>query len=235
MNLRSSLLGRGDLGRRIIEHREHAGLSREEAAQRAGIAESYLRYLEASPAPRPSTGALDRLATALGTTPAALLGAGHAAPPGQSRPADAPPPEPLDAEQCRTLLAGGGIGRFVYVSERGPVAAPVNFRMLGPDIVFRTAAGAGLAAASWQARVSFEVDNLDEDLAEGWSVLVSGQAMIVAAPCEVADLIRLDVLPWAGGDRNCYIKIAASEISGRRIRRPTGIPGTSHVQRDARG
>jgi transcriptional regulator with XRE-family HTH domain len=221
MSLRSNLQGRGDLGQRIIEHRERAGLTHQEAAERAGMAASYLRYLEASPAPRPSTAALDRLATALGTTPAALLGVGHAAPPGQSRPADAPPPELLDADQCRAFLAGGGIGRFVYVSERGPVAVPVNFRMRGPDIVFRTAARAGLAAASWQPRVSFEVDNLDEDLAEGWSVLVSGQAMIVTDPGELAELRRLDVTPWAGGDRDCYIKIAPSEISGRRIRRPT--------------
>jgi hypothetical protein len=115
------------------------------------------------------------------------------------------------------------------------VAVPVNFRMLGPDIVFRTAARASLAAASWQPRVSFEVDNLDETLAEGWSVLVSGQAMIVTAPDELAELSRLEMAPWAGGDRNCYIKIVASEISGRRIRRPAGHPGTSHVPHSARG
>jgi hypothetical protein len=184
------------------------------------MADSYLGYLETSPAPRPAPGDLDRLATALGTTPAALLGVGLAVAPGQARPEDAPQPETLDAGQCRACLANGGIGRFVYSSERGPVAVPVNFRMVGPDIVFRTAAGAGPAAASWQPQVSFEVDNLDETLAEGWSVLVSGQAMIVTAPGELAVLHRLEVQPWAGGDRNCYIKIVASEISGRRIRRP---------------
>jgi transcriptional regulator with XRE-family HTH domain len=219
-------------GRRIIEQREQTGLSRPEAAERAGMAASYLRYLETSPAPRPAPGGLGRLATALGATPAALLGVGLAMPPGQSRPADAPQPETLDADQCRACLAAGGIGRFVYASERGPVAVPVNFRLLGPDIVFRTAARAGLAAASWQPRVSLEADNLDETLAEGWSVLVSGPAMIVTAPEELAELGRLENAPWAGGDRNCSIKIVASEISGRRIRRPPGTSHAPHATRD---
>jgi ribosome-binding protein aMBF1 (putative translation factor) len=41
----------GDLGRRITEQRGRAGLSREEAAGRAGMAPGYLKYLETSPAP----------------------------------------------------------------------------------------------------------------------------------------------------------------------------------------
>jgi nitroimidazol reductase NimA-like FMN-containing flavoprotein (pyridoxamine 5'-phosphate oxidase superfamily) len=140
---------------------------------------------------------------------------------------------PLDPDQCWGYLADGGIGRFVYVTERGPVAVPVNFRTLRKDVVFRTAARAGLAAASWQPQVSFEVDNLDDTLAEGWSVLVSGQAMIVTAPDEAAELSRLEITPWAGGDRNCYIKIVASEITGRRVRRSAGHPSAGHASHAA--
>jgi transcriptional regulator with XRE-family HTH domain len=235
MNLRNSPLEGGDLGRRIIEQRECTGLSQADAAKRAGMAASYLRYLETSPAPRPTPGDLDRLAGALDTTPAVLLGVGLAAPPGQSRSENAPRPEPLDPDQCWAHLADGGIGRFVYAAERGPVAVPVNFRTLRKDVVFRTAARVGLAAASWQPQASFEVDNLDDTLAEGWSVLVSGQAMIVTAPDEVAELSRLEITPWAGGDRNCYIKIVASEVTGRRIRRPAGHPGAGHASHAAPG
>jgi transcriptional regulator with XRE-family HTH domain len=227
MDVRSSPIVRGDLGRRIAEQRERTGLSQAQAAGRAGMAASYLRYLETSPAPRPGRGDLDRLAAALGTTPAALLGVGLTVPPGRSRPQDAPPPEPLDPDQCWGYLADGGIGRFVYASGRGPVAVPVNFRMLGRAVVFRTAAGAGLAAAARQPQVSFEVDHLDDTLAEGWSVLVSGQAMIIADPGELAELGQLDVTTWAGGDRDCYVKVVAAEISGRRIRRPAGELGRS--------
>jgi transcriptional regulator with XRE-family HTH domain len=60
MDLRSSPAGGGDLGRRITEQRENAGLSRPQTAERAGMAAGYLRYLETSPAPRPAPGDLDR-------------------------------------------------------------------------------------------------------------------------------------------------------------------------------
>lgn len=46
--------GGTDLGRRILERRRHAGLSREEAAARAEMAASYLKYLETSPSPNPT-------------------------------------------------------------------------------------------------------------------------------------------------------------------------------------
>jgi Helix-turn-helix domain len=46
--------GGTDLGRQILEHRHHAGLSRDEAAARAGTAASYLEYLETNPAPNPT-------------------------------------------------------------------------------------------------------------------------------------------------------------------------------------
>lgn len=41
--------GGTDLGRRIQEHRGKAGLTRAETAERAGMAASYLAYLETNP------------------------------------------------------------------------------------------------------------------------------------------------------------------------------------------
>jgi len=67
--------GGTDLGRRILDYRHRAGLSREEAARRASMAPSYLKYLETSPSPNPSPSALARLADALGVSTGALVGA----------------------------------------------------------------------------------------------------------------------------------------------------------------
>jgi hypothetical protein len=50
--------GGTELGRRILDHRHRAALSREEAATRAGMAPSYLKYLETSPSPNPAPSAL---------------------------------------------------------------------------------------------------------------------------------------------------------------------------------
>jgi nitroimidazol reductase NimA-like FMN-containing flavoprotein (pyridoxamine 5'-phosphate oxidase superfamily) len=209
--------GRGDLGRRIAEQREGAGLSRAEAAARAGLAPGYLEYLETSPAPNPGRGAVTRLAAVLGTTAAALGGAGLLLPPGERGAARRPVLEVLSTAECRAYLAPGGVGRFLFTAARGPVAMPVNYRMLGDDIIFRTAVPTSAAAAG-PRRVSFEVDHLDGALSEGWSVLVSGEASPVTAQPELDKVTALAIDPWAGGERDVYVRIVASEITGRRIR-----------------
>ena len=208
----------GDLGRRIAEQRLLLGLTRAEVAARAGMAETYLLFLETSPAPHPGEGDLIRLAAVLGTTPGALGGAGLYLPPGQRRAAAHPVLEALTAADCLAYLRPGGVGRFLYVADRGPVAAPVNYRMLGDTVVFRTGQASPIAEAIGQQSVSFEVDHLDSVLAEGWSVLVSGTARLVTDPAELDEVTALGAEPWAGGEREAYIRLTASEITGRRIR-----------------
>jgi transcriptional regulator with XRE-family HTH domain len=212
--------GGTDLGRRIREHRRQAGLTVEVAAARAGMAASYLNYLETSRTPIPTPSGLARLAAALGTTAPALAGAWLDLPPGRQAPLERPALEPLDAGQCRGYLGTSGVGRLVLVEPRGPAAIPVNYAMLGNDIVIRTGEQTGLSAAG-QPRVSFEVDHLDEALAEGWSVLVSGEARVVTDPGELAAVSALRIAPWAGSGRDTYVRIIASEITGRRIRATT--------------
>jgi transcriptional regulator with XRE-family HTH domain len=208
----------GDLGRRIADQRKRAGLSCEEAAARAGMAADYLEYLETSATPEPSRGALTRLADALGTTAAALGGAGLSQPPGQAAAAARPTLAGLDAGECRGYLAAGGIGRFLFMAPWGPAAIPVNFAMLGNDVVFRTGAHTSLADAAQQPRVSFEVDHIDPVLGEGWSVLVSGEASLVTAPADLKAAAELGIGPWAGGDRDTYIRVSPRRVTGRRIR-----------------
>ncbi len=62
------------LGDRIRQRRADTGLSAAELARRAMISTGYLSALERGQRPRPSAEVLDRLATALGTTIADLLG-----------------------------------------------------------------------------------------------------------------------------------------------------------------
>jgi transcriptional regulator with XRE-family HTH domain len=213
--------GSSDLGRRIAEQCDRAGLTRAQVADRAGMAVSYLEYLETSRAPAPGWGALARLADALGTTAAALDGAGLYLPPGQRRAARLPVLEALTATECREYLSPGGVGRFLFAAARGPVAIPVNYLMLGEDIVFRTGATTSAVADTEQRpRVSFEVDHIDDAFGEGWSVLVSGEARLVREPDELAEVAALGIVPWAGGDRDTYVRIVSRDITGRRIRAP---------------
>jgi transcriptional regulator with XRE-family HTH domain len=210
--------GGTDVGRRIMEQRRRAGLSREAAAELAGLSPEYLTYLETSLTPSPSRGDLARLAAALGAPAAALTGAGQEMPPGQGTAAPRPALETMTAAECRTHLANGGIGRFLFAATRGPVAVPVNFAMLGDDVVFRTDDRTAAAGAIGQHKVSFDVDHIDEALSEGWSVLVSGTASILTNPDDLRAAAGLGIQPWAGGDRGTYIRLVATEVTGRRIR-----------------
>jgi len=207
-----------DIGRRIAEERNRAGLTVAEAAERAGMSVEYLAYLESSTAPNPTQAALIRLAAALGTTPGSLSGPGLNVPPGRRSAAKGAVLDSMTVAECRQHLADGGIGRFLFVEPgRGPVAIPVNFRMDGDDVVFRTAGEGSVAAGVHQSPISFDVDHLDDALSEGWSVLVTGQARVITDPGELARAAALNIEPWAGGDKAAYVRLTASQITGRRI------------------
>jgi transcriptional regulator with XRE-family HTH domain len=210
--------GGTDLGRRIREHRQHAGLAPEEAADRAGMAVTYLAYLEDAPDASPTPATLARLAAALGISSRQLTGAGLDLAPGQARPDIRPVLETLSQAECRAYLGAQGIGRFVFVNARGPVAVPVNYKMLGDDIVFRTNAWTTLAGRAEQRRVSIEVDHIDEALSEGWSVLASGRAHRVTEAAEREQVKALGVRPWAAGEQETYIRLAPTVVTGRRLR-----------------
>ena len=212
----------GDLGRRVNERRHELGLSTEQVALKAGMDPSYLGSLEQDPAPQLSREGLWRLAAALDTTVDDLAGAGTQEPPGRTEPSTEAVLTTLHPDECRRLIADGGVGRVIFTEPRGPVALPVNFRTVGSDIVVRTEPDANLVASVATGRVSFEVDRLDDALAEGWSVLVSGHGHKVVDATELALVRGLGDEPWAGGERATFIRIVSDVVTGRRIRRHEG-------------
>ena len=207
----------GDLARRAAHRREELGLTRDEVARRAGMDSGYLDYLEHSPTATLTPGGLLRLAAALETSPNFLAGGTVDRPPGPGRAGPRPRLEVLTREHCEAHLDKGGVGRVVFLAERGPIALPVNFRFVAGDIVFRTDATGSIAAAAGST-VSFEVDHVDEAMSEGWSVVVTGRARRVDDPSELEQLAQLGIEPWAGGGRETIIRIEPGEISGRNIR-----------------
>lgn len=212
-------LSSGDLARRVAHRRRELGLSREEVARRAGMAASYLDHLEHSSSVALSRGYVIRLATALETTVDDLRGGNVDRPPGPGRAGPHPQLDVLTPEECEKHLASGGVGRFVFTSEPGPIALPVNFRLLDGDVVFNTRThGVLTAAVSGDGRVGFEVDQIDDAMSEGWSVMITGRARLVHDPDELARIAELGIEPWPGGRREAVIRIETETISGRRIR-----------------
>ncbi|MFE9774635.1 helix-turn-helix domain-containing protein [Streptomyces sp. NPDC005931] len=207
----------GDLGRRLALRRTELGLTRREAAVRAGLAPSYLRYLEEHPGATPDAGVLLRLAGVLQTSVAHLTGGDVDLPPGQGRAARHAEFTALAPDECRTLLGAHGVGRLAVTTDEGPVVVPVNYDVIDGDVVFRTAAGTTPARAAGH-RVAFEVDRVDDALSQGWSVLVRGDARTVDDPEEMHRLEeRAYSAPWAGGHREQWVRVEPLEITGRRI------------------
>jgi nitroimidazol reductase NimA-like FMN-containing flavoprotein (pyridoxamine 5'-phosphate oxidase superfamily) len=211
----------GDLGRRLTERRLALGLDRHEVALRSGIAESYLRYLERHPDAKPGVSVVRRLAGALDTSAALLQGAGIGQPPwsGQQHHGDAAL-DLLTTTECLEHVRGGGVGRVIFNSERGPTALPVNFGLVDDGhLVFRTASTTILDAVRARQPIGFEVDHLDDAEGEGWSVLATGHALEATETGARHEADALGVVPWAGEDRNVVVHVAIDELTGRRIRR----------------
>ncbi|WP_232246323.1 helix-turn-helix domain-containing protein [Kitasatospora mediocidica] len=207
----------GDIGRRLVLRRVQLGLSREQVAERAGVAATYLEYLETRPAVL-DAGTLLRLAGALETSEAELLGGGLELPPGQAEQAGQPQLAELTPADCWGHLSDHGVGRLAYATPDGPVVLPVNYRVRDGAVLYRTAPGSAPSRALGR-RVAFEVDHLDEASSRGWSVLVRGPAEQVFEPEETdGPGTGPGPTPWAGGERDVWIRIVPERISGRTIR-----------------
>jgi nitroimidazol reductase NimA-like FMN-containing flavoprotein (pyridoxamine 5'-phosphate oxidase superfamily) len=132
--------------------------------------------------------------------------------------------ENLDEAACLALIAEGGVGRLAYAGRFGQVVIPVNYRFHEHTIVFRTAQGSpmdedlrtGIKHAEY--KVAFEIDEIDLHAHEGWSVLVQGSAHHVDSAEEREAVLKAGVEVWAGGDREVFLRIIPTRITGRRVR-----------------
>ena len=130
--------------------------------------------------------------------------------------------EVLDEMECLRLIGPGGIGRIAYAGRFGPAVLPVNYKLRDEAIVFRTAEHGpldedlrtGIANADY--RVAFEIDEIDLAAGRGWSVLVQGPAHHVQG-AELDAARGTGVEPWAPGDREQFLQIIPSRITGRRV------------------
>jgi hypothetical protein len=127
--------------------------------------------------------------------------------------------------ECFDLLQTQDLGRLAIVRDGRPEIFPVNYAISDRIIAIRTRLGVKLTYASL-AHVAFEVENIDPDTREGWVVEVRGFAEdITDAANPWAESARDSVgHPWVMGPHEHYISITHSQVSGRRLRRPSTAP-----------
>ena len=142
--------------------------------------------------------------------------------PAAAEPAPAPL-EPFGEEESWQLISPGGVGRIGYSGRFGPTILPVNFKVQDRALYFRTARHStmeedlhtGIAHADY--KVAFEVDHFDDMAHTGWSVLVQGDVHPMESDEERAAASASGVETWVGGQRDLFLRITPTRITGHSI------------------
>jgi nitroimidazol reductase NimA-like FMN-containing flavoprotein (pyridoxamine 5'-phosphate oxidase superfamily) len=137
--------------------------------------------------------------------------------------------EIISRDECLQLLGAQKFGRLGFVVDGQPLILPVNYALHADVVLFRTGEGTKLEAAT-NARVAFEVDEVDVDAGTGWSILLQGVAQEITDDVDYfAEVLRRAAAPtWVPGPTDHYVRIVPHHISGRRL------PSPSREARDAR-
>jgi nitroimidazol reductase NimA-like FMN-containing flavoprotein (pyridoxamine 5'-phosphate oxidase superfamily) len=125
--------------------------------------------------------------------------------------------ELLSPEECHDLLARSGVGRVGVTIAALPAIFPVNYGLVGENIVFLTGEATKLRAAVDHAVVAFQVDQFELGAGWGWSVLAVGIATEISDPAELAAARTLGLRPLAQGVRTHFARIRPEFVSGGRL------------------
>jgi nitroimidazol reductase NimA-like FMN-containing flavoprotein (pyridoxamine 5'-phosphate oxidase superfamily) len=122
----------------------------------------------------------------------------------------------LDRDRCLDLLRADEVGRLAVIADGGPLILPVNYRMDGDAVVFRTDPGLKLDQGV-RAHGCFEIDHFDRAERSGWSVIVAGRLDEVTQYEHRAwtRLHGLQVDPWAEGPKEHWVRLVPTRVSGR--------------------
>jgi uncharacterized protein len=125
---------------------------------------------------------------------------------------------PISPERCRELLKSQNIGRVAWQAADGPQILPVTYAWHDGTIIFRTSPYGVLSELVRPTDVAVEIDELDQESRQGWSVVVQGRAKGVAEPDQLVGMWTVGgVVPWASGIRNVFIQIIPRRITGRAL------------------
>lgn len=126
----------------------------------------------------------------------------------------------LGKEESLLLLASTPVAWVAYCHGTRPLLVPANVVLVDGEVVFRTGYGDKLAAAARGQLLTVAASAIDARDRTGWSVTVTGRGRVLDEHVVLPDA-RLDGLaPWAPGEKDFYVGVPATDVSGRRIHRP---------------
>lgn len=123
----------------------------------------------------------------------------------------------LSTEECWRALNHTDLGRLAVRTQEGPDVFPVNYRVYGGAIYFRSAPGSKLVAITSDPRVAFETDGREGTAL--WSVVVHGRAARLSVDSEIEESGVLELESWCPTEKWNYVRIVPERLTGRRFRR----------------
>lgn len=134
-----------------------------------------------------------------------------------------PEVEQLEESECRRLIAAGGVGRLAYSGRTGVAVVPVRYELDQDSIVFRTPLDThtdedlrtGIKGAEY--RVSFEIDEVDQDGRHGWMVFIQGAAHHMDSEDDRISRWAPERKQSDAGTREHFLRITPTSIVGRRL------------------
>jgi nitroimidazol reductase NimA-like FMN-containing flavoprotein (pyridoxamine 5'-phosphate oxidase superfamily) len=136
-----------------------------------------------------------------------------------------PEVEVLDETECLRLIPASGVGRLAYSGTFGPTIIPVVYKLSDSSIVFRTVLDSptdedlrtGIQGADY--KVTFEVEDYDQEARAGWFVLIQGPVRHVNSDDDRAAILAPLSPPPDRHTREHFMIITPSFVWGRILRR----------------
>lgn len=128
----------------------------------------------------------------------------------------------LGESACWELLPTAGVGRLAWMNPDGRIMIiPVNYGRDAHTVIVRTGATELLERARASTRVGFQVDDLEQGLRSGWTILFDGTLTAVEDAAEAERLARL-VDPWLREPRPYVLLLRVEQVTGRGLRPTSG-------------
>ncbi|HWU33313.1 MAG TPA: pyridoxamine 5'-phosphate oxidase family protein [Marmoricola sp.] len=121
----------------------------------------------------------------------------------------------LSRPECEDLLRASTVVRVAFVAPDGPHIVPVNYAVVDDAVVLRTASSSLLGVYGAGALLALEIDGFDNASEQGWSVVVRGVGEVI----DDVSTGRVSLprpRPWALGRKTRVLRVAWTELSGRR-------------------
>ena len=123
----------------------------------------------------------------------------------------------LSDADCDRLLRAGAFGRVGLLGPRGPEIIPVNYAVHDTTARVRTDPASVLATCADGADLVLEIDLVDHERWQGWSVVARGVGRVLGPGDPLPADPRTGPTPWASGDRTAVVELSWTELSGRRL------------------